>query len=57
MSRSCSRTTVTKANCKFRESGDVKDVSKPVRPKIGEDSNVDILLTTEDNPTSTILLD
>lgn len=48
--RPITQSTVSKIQKKFRDTGDVKDISKSGRPQISDDKKVDILLQLEENP-------
>ncbi|KAJ8938690.1 hypothetical protein NQ318_015309, partial [Aromia moschata] len=50
------QSTVSKIESKCRETGDVKDLQKPRRPKITQDKKIDIVLSMEENPQTTSTL-
>lgn len=50
--RPITRSTVSKIEKKFRETGNVKDRLRPGRPKISENTKLNILLEVQDNPHS-----
>lgn len=50
--RPITRSTVSKIERKFRETGQVKDRVRPGRPKINDNTKLDIILEVEDNPHS-----
>lgn len=47
--RPISRSTISKIERKYAESGDVRDIPKPGRPKISEDTKINVLLSVEEN--------
>lgn len=48
--RPITQSTVSKIKNKFRETGDIKNISTGGRPKISENQQLNILLQLEENP-------